>query len=162
MFSDSTINEIRGRIDIIDLISDYTPLKRAGRNFKALCPFHQEKTASFIVNPEKQIFYCFGCHAGGDAFAFLMKIDGLTFPEALEKLGAKVGVKLQASAEARVSSDEKETLYQANRVAAWHYHENLKKSPAAEKARAYLRQRGLGEAEPPLCELGTIAGRVLR
>jgi len=156
LFSDSTINEIRGRIDIIDLISDYTPLKRAGRNFKALCPFHQEKTASFIVNPEKQIFYCFGCHAGGDAFAFLMKIDGLTFPEALEKLGAKVGVKLQASAEARVSSDEKETLYQANRVAAWHYHENLKKSPAAEKARAYLRQRGLGEAEVEKFRLGYV------
>jgi DNA primase len=155
LFSDSTINEIRGRIDLIDLVSDYVPLKRAGRNLKGLCPFHQEKTPSFIVSPDKQIFYCFGCHQGGDLFGFLMKTEGLTFPEAVEKLAQRAGVKLEQShPSSNISSDEKENLFQANRIAAWHYHENLKKSPAAEKARAYLTQRGVTSAEIERFRLG--------
>ncbi len=88
----SKIEEIKNRVDIVDLVSEYLTLKKAGRNFTGLCPFHQEKTPSFSVNRDKQIFYCFGCGEGGNVITFLMKIADKTFPEAIEYLAEKTGV----------------------------------------------------------------------
>jgi len=83
LIPDDTITQVLDRCDIVELIESYVPLKKAGRNFKANCPFHNEKTPSFVVNPDKQIFHCFGCDAGGNAVGFIMKQDRLTFPEAI-------------------------------------------------------------------------------
>ena len=91
-FDDNKIEEIKSRVDIVELASEYLTLKKAGRNFIGLCPFHQEKTASFTVNREKQIFYCFGCGEGGNVITFLMKIANKTFPEAIKDLAEKTGV----------------------------------------------------------------------
>src|SRR3990167_8052179 len=89
------VDEIKRRIDIVDLISSYLTLKKAGSDYKALCPFHQEKTPSFMVSPEKQIFKCFGCGAGGSVFDFVMQMEHLEFREALEMLADRAGVKLE-------------------------------------------------------------------
>ncbi|HEY8415691.1 MAG TPA: CHC2 zinc finger domain-containing protein, partial [Thermaerobacter sp.] len=88
------IEEIRARVDIVEVISDYVPLRRAGKNFVGLCPFHQERTPSFTVSPDKQMFYCFGCQTGGDVFTFLMKREGWSFPEAVAELARRAGVVL--------------------------------------------------------------------
>src|SRR3990167_3938407 len=94
MASKEILEEIRRRLSIVSLIGERIPLKKSGRNFKGICPFHQEKTPSFMVSDEKQIFHCFGCSTGGDIFTFLMKLEGLNFAEALEELARKAGVKL--------------------------------------------------------------------
>src|SRR3989344_372501 len=88
------VDEIKSRVDIVEVIGEYLPLKRAGRNFSGLCPFHSEKTPSFMVNPERQIFRCFGCNEGGDVISFIEQIEGLEFFEALEKLGRRVGIEV--------------------------------------------------------------------
>lgn len=154
MFDDSALTEIRSRLDLVDLVSEHVSLKKAGSNYKGLCPFHSEKTPSFIVSPEKQIFHCFGCHEGGDLFSFLMKLESLTFPEAIERLASKAGIELQTNSDQQKTRNENEILYQANRVAAWHYHEALKKSEKAGKARKYLLNRGIGEKEIDKFRLG--------
>ena len=87
-------DEVRRRADIVSLIGEYVTLKKAGRNYLGLCPFHQEKTPSFSVSQEKQIFHCYGCSEGGDVFSFLMKLNQLTFPEALRQLARKTGVEI--------------------------------------------------------------------
>src|SRR4030066_2132979 len=89
------VDEIKQKTDIVSLLGEYIPLKKAGRNYKALCPFHGEKTPSFMVNPDRQIFKCFGCGEGGDAFSFLKRMEGMEFGEALRFLAQRVGVKLQ-------------------------------------------------------------------
>jgi len=154
LFADSTLSEIRSRLDITDVISEHVSLKKAGRNFKGLCPFHSENTPSFMVSPDKQIFHCFGCHEGGDIFGFIIKMDGLTFPEALERLAERAGVELKQKSGPKISKEEKEHLYQANRVAAWHYHESLKNSPLAKPAREYLEKRGVSPQEIEKFRLG--------
>ncbi|MFM8314069.1 MAG: CHC2 zinc finger domain-containing protein, partial [Deltaproteobacteria bacterium] len=95
MFSEKTIEEIRSRVDIVELISEYVELKKSGSSYKGLCPFHGEKTPSFMVNSIKQIFHCFGCHKGGNCFSFLTGIEGLNFPEAVKKLASRVGVVIE-------------------------------------------------------------------
>src|SRR3990167_4947022 len=92
------LDEIVNRMDIVTLISEYTPLKKSGRNYKGLCPFHGEKTPSFTVSSEKQVFHCFGCSAGGDLFGFLMKIKTLSFPEAVQNLASRTNVTLVRAA----------------------------------------------------------------
>ena len=93
MISQEIIEKIRLSVDITDIIREYVPgIKRAGRNFKVCCPFHQERTPSFVISPEKGIFHCFGCGAGGDIFRFVMKMDGLTFTESIQKLGERSGI----------------------------------------------------------------------
>ena len=139
------IDEIRDRIDIVHLISEYVALKKAGRNFIGLCPFHKEKTPSFSVRPDKQIFYCFGCGVGGNVFSFLMNINGMTFPEAVRYLAGKTGIVLpDASYHPRSSEQttEKEQVFLANKKAAHWFAQNLA-AESAKPVRSYLEGRGM-------------------
>lgn len=131
------VEEIKSKIDIVDLIQEYVPLRRAGRNFKALCPFHSEKTPSFMVSPELQIFKCFGCGEGGDVFAFLEKFEGIEFPEALRILAKRTGVKLRPFA-GQPGFAQTERLYQINHLAAEFYHFLLTGHPVGRGAASYL------------------------
>ena len=114
------LEEIKSRLDIADIIRGYLRLEKAGANWKARCPFHNEKTPSFMVSSDKQIWHCFGCSEGGDIFGFLMKIDGLEFKEALKILAERAGVKLQRqpSGDYAKEKNKKETLYEINEWAA--------------------------------------------
>ena len=109
--------EVRNAIDIAQVIGERVPLRRAGRTWKGLCPFHAEKTPSFTVNPERQIWHCFGCNKGGDVFAFLMEIDKSTFPEALQVLAERAGIDLPRS-EATAGDKQRDRLYQATALAS--------------------------------------------
>ncbi|MBN1472757.1 MAG: DNA primase [Syntrophaceae bacterium] len=146
-FENSKIEEIKNRVDIVDLVSEYLTLKKAGRNFTGLCPFHQEKTPSFTVNREKQIFYCFGCGEGGNVITFLMKIADKTFPEAMKDLAAKTGVVLppiSSGKEARQKDLLKEGIINLNLKAAQQFSRNLF-SAAGAPARQYLQERGIAD-----------------
>ncbi len=127
LFSDSIIDEIRDKCNIVEIISQYIPLKRAGQNFKAICPFHQEKTPSFMVSPSKGIFHCFGCGAGGNVFNFIMKHEGLEFPQVMRILAEKTGVKLPPSSMFVREQKDTQDLFQINEIAASWYQANLKK-----------------------------------
>lgn len=137
----SVIDEIKQRTDIVEVVSDYLPLQKAGRNFKALCPFHAEKTPSFFIFPERQSWHCFGaCATGGDVFSFLMKREGISFGEALHLLAGKAGVSLLPKGQ---DESEVEELRQINKAAAEWYHRLLLDSPAAKEARDHLARRGI-------------------
>lgn len=138
------LEEIKSKVDIVELIGGYVQLKQTGRNYKACCPFHTEKTPSFIVSSEKQMWHCFGsCNEGGDIFSFVMKMDGLSFPEAVETLAGKAGVKIQKRSFER--NEAKAKLYAANDLAADYYH-SLLTLPAGKVAYEYLlNTRGLIE-----------------
>jgi DNA primase len=141
---ESTIHEIRNQADIISVVSRHVELKQAGRNWKGLCPFHNEKSASFNVNPDRQIFHCFGCQEGGDVIAFMMKHEGLTFPEAARSLAGELGVEIP---EDRDSPNAGLTtrIYEANRETQSLYRESLR-TPEGKAARAYLVSRGFDGA----------------
>jgi DNA primase len=146
-FDESKIEEIKSRIDIIELASEYLTLKKAGRNFTGLCPFHQEKTPSFTVNREKQIFYCFGCGEGGNAITLLMKIANMTFPEAVKALAEKAGVVLPLRSVNKDGSQKdslREEITNLNLRAAQQFSRNLF-SPAGKVAREYLQGRGVSD-----------------
>ena len=115
------VEEIKGKVDIAELIQEYVPLKRAGRNFKGLCPFHGEKTPSFMVNPELQIFKCFGCSVGGDVYTFLQKIEGMEFGEALQHLADRTGIKL-VSYRSTGAEQVRERLVGINTLSGQVYH----------------------------------------
>ena len=140
------IDALRERVDIVEVISDYVQLKKAGRLFKGLCPFHSEKTPSFMVDPQKQLYHCFGCGEGGNVYTFLMKKEGLDFREAVEKLAARVGFPLryEGSREGR-QEGERERLFRINEWAAELFHRLLLESPVGAPGREYLRRRGFGE-----------------
>jgi DNA primase len=140
MKDDGLIDEIKSRIDIQDLIAEYVELKRAGSNFKGLCPFHSEKTPSFTVNPARQIFHCFGCNKGGDIFTFMMDYENMTFSEALENLAARAGVKIEKSAGHDPNRGLKENLYAINAEAQRFFTGNLR---ASNQALSYLKDRGI-------------------
>lgn len=135
------VSQVREKIDIVSLITSYIPLKRAGRNFKVLCPFHSEKTPSFVVSPERQIWHCFGCGKGGDCFSFLMEYENLEFPEALRTLAKQAGVALQFSRFDTATSSKKERLFTLNRYATDFYHFILTKHNAGKRALTYLVQK---------------------
>lgn len=143
---EETIQQILAATDIVDLIESYFPLKRAGSNFRALCPFHTEKSPSFNVNPARQSFHCFGCGAGGTAIRFVMDYDGLPFPEAVRKLAGRAGITIEPeefNPEVERASRLKGRLLDLHReVAAW-FHRLLFKDPVADGARAYLKTRGI-------------------
>ena len=142
LIPDEIIQQIRERVDLVDLVGRFVTLKKAGRNYKGLCPFHGEKTPSFNVNPDRQAFYCFGCQAGGNAITFLMKIENLSFPEAARTLARERGIEIPEtdSGERGVS----ERLFEANEIAQAAYREAL--APAGNPALAYLEQRGVDAA----------------
>ncbi|MGH9856735.1 MAG: DNA primase, partial [Acidobacteriota bacterium] len=139
------VAQIREKIDIVALISEYVPLKKAGRNFKAPCPFHTEKSPSFVVSPERQIWHCFGCQKGGDCYTFLMEYERLEFPEALRLLAKRTGIELAQRGASKGLISQKERLYQANSLAKEYYHYVLTKHKAGERARSYLKNRGITE-----------------
>jgi len=150
----TAIDEIKGRIDIVDLVGEQVQLQRTGRNFRARCPFHNERTPSFHVSPERQTWHCFGaCGTGGDIFSFVMKREGIEFAEALRMLAARAGIALEERRKpAEREADER--LAQANQGAAAYYHHALLQSRAGEPARAYLTQRGLDQETIEAFELG--------
>lgn len=155
MIPEDTIGEILRRTDIVDLIGGYLPLKATGRLHKALCPFHTEKTPSFIVNPERQIFHCFGCGEGGDAITFVMKHERLTFPEAARHLAERAGVAIPTGRGGGGPSEGEKrlTLLEVQRQALEHFRENLG-GPEGAPARQYLTGRGLAPALIERFQLG--------
>lgn len=139
----SAIDEVKQRTDIVDVVSQYTALKKAGRNLTALCPFHSEQHPSFFVYPEQQSWHCFGaCNTGGDVFAFVMRKEGVGFGEALRLLAQRAGVSLPSRMEREGGREEKEELYQINETATLYFNNLLLNSPAAKKARSYVASRG--------------------
>ncbi len=140
---ENQVEEIKKKLNIVDIVSEHVVLKKKGKNHVGLCPFHGEKTGSFMVNEELQIYKCFGCGNGGDCYKFLMEVEGLDFPEALEKLAGKAGVKLiERKNENR---DGKRELLEVHSLATEYYHYLLTKHAAGEVARKYLADRGIGE-----------------
>lgn len=142
-FSADVKEQVRQATDIVDLIGSYLPLRREGRGYKALCPWHNDSRPSLQINPQRQSFRCFVCDIGGDVFSFVMRHDGLTFPEALALLAERAGIQLKASAGPSGASDEKRLLYQAMAWVEQQYHDFLLRSPEAEPARAYLAGRAV-------------------
>lgn len=153
--NDQVVDQVQSLSDIVEVISSYIPLKRAGRNFKANCPFHSEKTPSFMVNPDKQIFHCFGCGVGGDVFSFLMKYEQMNFPEALRKLAERVHVVLPESKPFSTRErSELERFYQLYTITSEFYYANLKHPKLGEAGRIYLTKRGFGTSEIETFHLG--------
>lgn len=143
-YSDELVDEIRNSNDIVDVISQYVVLKRSGRNFFGLCPFHREKSPSFSVSPDKQIFHCFGCGVGGDVIHFVSKIENLDFKQSIEALAEKSGINLPILADGQDAEKIrlKEKVYQINKISAQFFHENLYK-PSAKLAQDYVKKRKL-------------------
>lgn len=143
-YSDEIIDEVRQTNDIVDIISQYVRLKRSGRNFFGLCPFHNEKSPSFSVSPDKQIFHCFGCGAGGNVFTFLTKIEGINFVEAVQMLAERSNIQLPTLENSGDSAREllKSKVYKVNEFAAEYYHQNLYK-PESKVAQEYIKKRKL-------------------
>ncbi len=145
---ENLIEEIRQRASIVEVLSEYVPLKKVGGNYKGLCPFHPEKTPSFTVNPQKGIFHCFGCGVGGNVFSFLMKHKQYTFPEAVELLAKKTGVRLPPRGGKTTDTkalEFQEKLYTLHKETAYHFHHYLMGSQEGQVAREYLKKRGLDE-----------------
>lgn len=143
-YGDELLDEIKSRNDIVDVISQYVTLKRKGRNFFGLCPFHNEKSPSFSVSPDKQIFHCFGCGVGGNVFHFISKIENVNFAESVQILAERAGVELPSSlsAEDEKRAKLKEKVYNVNMSAAEFYHQNLYK-PTSKEAQTYIKKRKL-------------------
>lgn len=152
------VEEIKRKTDIVELISEYVNLARSGRNFKALCPFHSEKTPSFVVSPELGIFKCFGCGVGGDAYTFLQEYEKIDFPQALKMLADRAGVKLKPLRGFR-GYEEKEEIFRANYLASEFYHYLLTSHAVGKKALAYLRGRGITDEAVEVFRLGYAPNR---
>ena len=151
------VDEVKSKVDVVEIISSYIPLKRAGRNLAGLCPFHSEKTPSFMVSPERQAFKCFGCQKGGDVFTFLEEIEGWDFRETLEELAKRAGVKLRDFKPSGASRD-REKLFGINKLAAKFYKYLLAKHPIGEVAREYLNGRGIPQSLWDKFDLGYAPG----
>ena len=146
-YSDEIIEEVRSRNDIVDVISTYVKLQKKGSSYFGLCPFHNEKSPSFSVSRQKQMYYCFGCGAGGNVFTFLMEYENFTFVEALRYLADRAGVELpkpEYSEEERRRADEKALLLEIQKKAAQYYYVQLK-SPQGQQAMNYLKGRKLDD-----------------
>jgi DNA primase len=144
VFSDDIISRVRDSVDIVDLVSGYVSLRKTGKNHVGLCPFHAEKTPSFNVNPDKQIFHCFGCGVGGDIFKFLELQEGQSFPEAMKSLAGKAGISLPAETGSRTdrkSVDERAALLKVVADAAEYFRKELEGS-AGSAARGCARRSG--------------------
>lgn len=153
LIPETVIDEVLARVDLAELIGRYVPLKRAGRHFKANCPFHHERTPSFTVNTDRQIFHCFGCRVGGNAFGFLMRYDRMTFPEAVRHLAEHVGVRIPESGEP-ASKELHERLYNLMEKACRYFERMLVHPQRGAAARAYLTRRGVSERTARLFRVG--------
>lgn len=146
MIPDGKVREVAERLSIVEVVSDYVPLRRAGGNFLGLCPFHAEKTPSFNVNPAREIFHCFGCGAGGNAFSFVMKIEGISFPEAVKLLARKAGIEIeerQLTPAEKKSQDEYARFLRINELTASYYRSILSQGQEGASARQYLADRAV-------------------
>lgn len=143
---------IKERLNVVEIVGDYVQLKQVGRHFKGLCPFHQEKTPSFIVSPDKGIWHCFGCQAGGDIFSFIQQSEGLDFPAALTMLAERAGVAVKAGVPARY--DPRARQFELHGLAARFYHELLMNQPVGRKAKEYLHGRGVHDETMELFAIG--------
>ncbi len=144
-YEEDIVEQVRQSNDIVDVISSYVNLKRSGSNYMGLCPFHNEKSASFSVSPGKQMYYCFGCGAGGNVFTFLMEYENLTFVEAMEELAEKAGIELPTqsnSADDRAKRNLRDAILEVNKLAANYYYARLK-SEHGNVGYKYLQERGL-------------------
>ncbi len=155
-FSPATLEQVRSASDIVDVIGSYLPLKRAGTNFVALCPFHREKSPSFNVNPHKQIFHCFGCHKGGDVFTFVKEFESIDFPEAVKRLAdrAKIPLDFEKTPSQQQSRHLKEALLQIHEQIAQRWQNALANDAAGQIARDYLVKRGVPQEAVKLFRLG--------
>ena len=142
-FSDDFIHDVSSANDIVDVISSYVVLKKTGRNMAGLCPFHQEKTPSFSVSPEKQFYHCFGCGVGGNVIDFIMRIENLDFVETIKFLAERAHIPIEEQKSTDRGGSKKELIYQMNKEAAHYFHACLLKSDAA---RHYLLDRGLSQS----------------
>lgn len=150
-----TVSEIKAKADIVEFIGQYTKLVRSGKTLKGLCPFHSEKHGSFFVYPENQSWHCFGaCSTGGDIFSFIMKKEGLSFTEAIDRLAEKYGIQISSKKMTSPERERYDRIYQANAAAAQYFHNLLLNSPEAAKARAYLQERGVNENSIANFQLG--------
>ncbi len=153
----SQVDEVRAAADIVKVVGDYVKLRKAGANYVGLCPFHQEKTPSFAVHPVKQIFHCFGCGVGGDVFKFVMLIDALSFPEALERVAERAGVKLRERENSEAydaHARERTALYKIHEEAAKFFGAQMSGSAEGRAARAYLADRGVSDESVGKFRLG--------
>jgi len=142
----SVLQQVQEGNDLVEIISGYVALKKSGQNYVGLCPFHGEKSPSFTVSPAKQLFHCFGCGAGGNLFTFLMKMEGLTFPEAVRSLSQRIGLVLSESSNTNPEARQKARLRSLLQLAAQRFQEQLRTDARAAKARAYLAERGVTDA----------------
>lgn len=157
MIPDDKINEVKERAAIVDVVADYVSLRKSGANYQGLCPFHGEKTPSFNVNPARGIFHCFGCGVGGNVVTFIMKMEGLSFPEAVKFLAKRVGVVIEdrpVSAAEKRRLDERELLYEIGELAAKFYRNLLERNEEAAAARRYLEKRGVDRETAEAYRLG--------
>src|SRR5438067_2886554 len=157
MIPSETIEQVAAANDVVEVIGSYFPLKRAGASFKALCPFHQEKTPSFQVSPQRQTFHCFGCGVGGSVFRFVMEYEHVDFPSAVRKLAARVGIPIveeRGGADEDRQHDARRTLLKLHAEGADWLHESLLKKQFAEPAREYLKKRGIDKTVAKNWQLG--------
>jgi DNA primase len=153
MIPSQTIEDIRNKTDIIAVISEHVKLRKTGKNYVGLCPFHSEKTPSFTVSPDKQLFHCFGCGEGGNVFSFVMKAENISFTEALEELASRVGIMVAKQAPTGVSRSEKDRLYDIVSLANKFFIRSLEEE-GGHAAREYLKQRALNETTVKTFQLG--------
>ena len=149
--------EIKNAADIVEVVSESVLLKKTGKNYVGLCPFHSEKTPSFTVSPQKQIFYCFGCAAGGNVFSFIMKRDGISFPEAARILSKQYGINIPVktmSKEQEMLRSERENLFAVNRQAMGFFYNNLLSAPSGKQAVLYLKKRGISQETMEIFRIG--------
>ena len=165
-YEEDFVEEVRQRSDVVDIISSYVNLKRTGSNYVGLCPFHNEKTASFSVSPSKQMYYCFGCGAGGNVFTFLMEYENLTFVEALERLAEQAGMELPEKGNSendRKRRDLRDSILEVNKLAANYYFACLK-SEQGKIGYEYLTKRELKperkrrKSSLPVCKIQRLSG----
>ncbi|RII26535.1 MAG: DNA primase [Geobacter sp.] len=157
MIPDDKVREVADRLSILEVVSDYVQLKRSGANYLGLCPFHAEKTPSFNVNPAREIFHCFGCGAGGNAFSFVMKIEGLSFPEAVKMLARKAGVEIeerQLTPAEKQAQNERQAFQRINELAADYFREVLRRKPEGSPGRQYLEKRSVDDETAEVYRLG--------
>ncbi len=152
LIPEEQVHEISARADIVELIGSYVNLRKTGNNYRGLCPFHAEKTPSFTVSPEKNIFYCFGCQTGGNIFTFLMRIENLPFVEAVARVAARVGVELAKTPGGR--GGRRQEMLRLNQAVSEHYHDLLMQTRPGEEARAYLQDRGIDSSTIDQYKLG--------